>query len=176
MLITQGLWQGHWQVSGTELCRSALWLIVSACSNHAVWEPSPVICIRFCKSFFLQGYNLRLLSDQINLMSDYIAKITCMSQPFSCCAPPQFRYPNSNQLRAYPPPIIINFQLSHSTSSWWHKHNCCHNGKPARNTFTWHLSKAKLFSMSKHVGNSGLHWSLWKKTWRPKGNSVKGWI
>lgn len=75
ILITQGLWARP--LAGVRY--RAVWICSMAdyqCLQQPHWEPSPVVCIRFCKSFFLQGYNLRLLNDQINLIYYYIAKIT----------------------------------------------------------------------------------------------------
>lgn len=75
ILITQGLWARP--LAGVRY--RAVWICSMAdyqCLQQPHWEPSPVICIRFFKSFFLQRYNLRLLNDQINLIYDYIAKIT----------------------------------------------------------------------------------------------------
>lgn len=157
-------------------------LIIGAGSNHAIWEVSFVIHSWICQSLFLEGHNLRLFNYQINLIYDCdVAKTPPVSACHNRSLVLLLHNPSSHavtrlraliQLRAYPASIITNFQLNHSTSSWSHKHNYWLNGKAANNLFMWHLdnrkSKVKLFPMSIHIGNSGLHWSLWKKYEAPK--------
>lgn len=138
------------------------------CSQHHAIEKL-VICSWISQSFFLEGHNLRLFNDQINLIYDHdVTKVTqhlhVITRLLFCSATIHIAMQETPQ-RADPTwsllsPIIINFQLNHSTSSL-SKHNCYHNRKAANNIFTWHLdnrkSKVKLFPTSKHTGNSGLH-------------------
>lgn len=110
------------------------------------------------------------------MMYDYDAAI--ITSVAACCNSSFILFPHnpynhavtsleSIQFKANHAPIITVFQLNCSTPRWSHKHCFSHNGKCTKDTFTQHLDnqkwKVKLFPISKHTWNLGLHWGLWKK-------------